>query len=369
MLSFIFGEYAANADPRTFTHRRSDDNTVRSDIARLYTAHLVTAIESSEGVRLNEGLLKAITGHDKITSRQLYEKEQERHLDAKIFFASNHEPIIKDTTHGMLRRIIKIPFNVQIPPHKRDDQIEEKLKAEAPGIFNWLLDGLRAWHANGRKIKLSPAITTATNAFKKSIDEWRDFFTDDIEITGRTEDTILKNTLFEIGKQWYSDIYGEYPAIKSQTGFNKICQEHGVKKDGRQAGTGKAIWIGVRHITPLEREARAKKREEDQKEDNHNKKNQASRIAQLIKDGKNAQEIINLYMQNCEDVRICEPHPITPLDQNSRKDLLDKPHRSSQPHTYDVKTANGFQCGSKCGSKEQTACSMSPDKCGYGVRY
>lgn len=321
VLSHIWGEYALNADPRTFMFRRADDTSVRSDVARLYGAHLVTAMESGEGVRLNEGLLKAITGHDKITSRELYEKEQERYLEAKVFFATNHEPTIKDASHGMLRRILKIPFSIQIPAEKRDDQIEKKLIAESPGILNWILDGLRAWKDNSRKLKLSAAITDATSAFRNSIDEYREFFETDVEITNSTTDIVQKKNLFERFQEWYSDKHGEYPSIK-QKQFNRVCEAHKISRSKRtELGY---CWIGIRIRSRLE----------------------------------------IVHMHNVK-MNLDEPHPVNSPISTLTRSLLGNVHGSSFLHPVDV---NGYMCGSICGPNERQNCASNPSKCGRGVR-
>jgi phage/plasmid-associated DNA primase len=364
--------------------RRTDDNSVRSDIARLYSSHMVTAIESSEGGRLNEGLLKAITGHDKITSRELYEKEQERYLEAKIFFATNHEPVIKDSTHGMLRRLIKIPFAVQIPIDKRDDQIETRLIAEASGILNWLLDGLRAWNENGKKIKLSKVITDSTAAFRNTIDENREFFNDDVEITGAVSDTISKRDLFQYYEQWYNDKHGEYPSIKLQA-FNKICQEHNITRDLRTK-TG-WIWIGVKHLTYDYKEKVRKEKEEREQEQEQKRKLTIDEIAHAVLNKKGVgeiDEIFNVHIQKGERVNPDEPHLVKYQNVFSIRGLGDKVHQGSPVHPVDVNTSNvhmqkgepnnhkepsspGFVCSSSCGPAERSNCKSNPALCGRGI--
>ncbi len=358
VLAFIGGEYAKSADYRTFMYRRTekDGSSHSSDIVRLFGANLIIAEEGSEGGRLNEALLKQITGHGKVTSRGAYEKEEiSDFLEGKVFFLTNHKPIITDNTHAMLRRIIEIPFSIQIPPHKRDDRIEERLKSEAPGIFNWLVMGLRAWHDNGRKIKLSKKITDATNEFRDAIDEFREFFTDDIEITGRIDDTISKKDLHQYAIQWYNDKFGEYPAIKLKE-FNKLCGDHGIKNHKR-VSTG-WIWIGVKHISPLEREAHAKKREELKRKD------LAELIAQMVKDGKEVPEFEEI-MENNAKMNFNEPDLYSyPLEIKLQK-RAGMVHCGSFLHNKGV---NGFECTSSCGESERSKCISDPSKCGRGIR-
>ena len=71
----MLGSYAANAQPETImlqSRLGSSGGGANSDIARLKSARFVSCEEPTEGVRLNEGLLKQLTGGGKITCRFLY---------------------------------------------------------------------------------------------------------------------------------------------------------------------------------------------------------------------------------------------------------------------------------------------------------
>jgi putative DNA primase/helicase len=54
-----------------------------------------------------------------------------------------------------------IPFTTRIPEEKQDKYLERKLKDEASGILNWLLEGARWWAAEG--LNTPPVITSATD--------------------------------------------------------------------------------------------------------------------------------------------------------------------------------------------------------------
>lgn len=81
-----------------------------TDNSRLKGARLVTSVEPNEGMRLNEGLLKQLTGDDMITARKLYGDEFEYRPEFKLWVATNHKPTIRGTDVGIWRRIHIIPF-------------------------------------------------------------------------------------------------------------------------------------------------------------------------------------------------------------------------------------------------------------------
>ena len=127
-ISDMLGGYASNAQPETIMMKKWGDTGASSDIARRKSARFVTSEEPTEGVRLNEGLLKQLTGGSKITCRFLYADEFEYLPEFKIWVATNHKPIIRGMDLGIWRRIKLIPFEVNIPKNKVDKNLKYRLR-------------------------------------------------------------------------------------------------------------------------------------------------------------------------------------------------------------------------------------------------
>ena len=134
------GDYATNIQPETIMVK-GQQGGANSDIARLKGARFVTTVEPNEGSRINEGLLKQLTGGDIVTARHLYGKEFEFEPEFKIWMSTNHKPIIRGRDLGIWRRMHLIPFTVQIPEDKIDKNLKYKLKKELTGILKWVVDG------------------------------------------------------------------------------------------------------------------------------------------------------------------------------------------------------------------------------------
>jgi putative DNA primase/helicase len=109
-------------------------------------------------------LIKKITGNDQMTARFLYGEYFNFMPTFKIFMATNHKPVIKGTDHGIWRRIRLIPFTTRITEDKQDKHLEQKLKTEANGILNWLLEGARRWQKEGLKTPVE--ILSATDDYR-----------------------------------------------------------------------------------------------------------------------------------------------------------------------------------------------------------
>lgn len=164
----IFGDYAANIQPETIMIKRSGGSAINSDIARLKGARLVTSAEPNEGVRINEGLLKQLTGEDVVTARKLYGDEFEFKPEFKLWMSTNHKPIIRGTDIGIWRRIHLIPFTVQIPENKVDKRLKYKLEAELTGIFRWAVDGCLLYQQEG--LKMPRAVLDAVKEYRREMD-------------------------------------------------------------------------------------------------------------------------------------------------------------------------------------------------------
>lgn len=86
----------------------------------------------------------------------------------KLFIAGNHKPIVQGRDNGIWRRIRLVPFDVTIPTAQQDKHLQEKLRAELPGILNWAIKGCLAWQKLG--LAEPPAVSTAVDNYKAEMD-------------------------------------------------------------------------------------------------------------------------------------------------------------------------------------------------------
>ena len=197
IIRYICGDYATNIQPETLM-TRTQQGAANSDIARLKGARFVTSVEPNEGVRLNEGLLKQLTGDDVVTARKLYGDEFEFKPEFKLWMATNHRPVIRGTDTGIWRRIHLIPFTVQIPEEQVDKKLKDKLLCEAEGILCWCVEGMRLYHEEG--LKKPASVCRATEEYRKEKD------------------------LYTVYTKW-CDLYGEFKLTNTQFGL-EITKRH-----------------------------------------------------------------------------------------------------------------------------------------------
>lgn len=195
----VFGDYAANIQPETIMLRNNQSSAINSDIARLKGARLVTSVEPNEGVRINEGLLKQLTGDDTVTARKLYSEEFEFKPEFKLWMATNHKPIIRGTDTGIWRRIHMIPFTVAIPEDKVDKTLTHKLKAEMTAIFKWCIDGCIMWQQEG--LKMPKSVFDSVKEYRREMDIISAFIEDNCVLEG----AVPASTLYAAYVQWSTE--------------------------------------------------------------------------------------------------------------------------------------------------------------------
>ena len=94
--------------------------------------------EVPEGRKLNESLVKNLTGGDQIHARNPYEKPFSFAPTHTLWIYGNHKPVITGMDHGIWRRIYLVPFTVTISEEKKRPQEElwEEFRGEISDVLN-----------------------------------------------------------------------------------------------------------------------------------------------------------------------------------------------------------------------------------------
>jgi putative DNA primase/helicase len=104
-----------------------------------------------------------MTGGDRMTARFMRCDFFDFVPKFKLWIVGNHKPRLDSVDEAMRRRMLLVPFLVQIPPEERNPDLPERLKAEYPAILRWALDGCLEW----QRIGLAPPkiVTDATDEY------------------------------------------------------------------------------------------------------------------------------------------------------------------------------------------------------------
>jgi putative DNA primase/helicase len=212
VLQALLGEYAQSTPSASLLAKERYDG-IPNDIARLRGARVVSAVEIGEGKRLNEELIKRLTGQDTLTARFLHAEFFDFKAEFKLWIACNHLPTIKGTDHAIWRRVKRIPFTVTIPGDEQDKNLPAKLLAELPGILCWAILGCLAWQREG--LCTPPEVIAATSDYRASMDVIGQFIEECCLVSSQVR--VKASALYDAYKKW-CEASGEYAATLKTVG-------------------------------------------------------------------------------------------------------------------------------------------------------
>lgn len=230
----LLGDYALQMPTESLLLKRSE--YIPNDIARLKGARFVSAIESGEGRRLNEPLIKQMTGGDRLSARFLHREWFEFLPEFKIFLATNHKPEIRGGDDAIWRRIRFVPFTVTIPEAEQDKELPRKLLAESSGILKWAVEGCLAWQREG--LGVPDEVRRATASYRDECDQLASFLGEECFIDAGAR--VYASELYEAYKTW---AVGNGEAPLSQRAFGMALAERGFSRT--RGHGGRTVWTGL----------------------------------------------------------------------------------------------------------------------------
>lgn len=243
-IAWMLGDYAMTIKFDTFLvqgKQQSAGSAPTPDLARLPGVRFLRASEPEKGAKLNEALIKEVTGGEPITARHLNKAFFDFLPSFKLTSQGNHRPKITGNDDGIWARVKLVPWAVQIPKPERDRKLPEKLKGEASGIFNRILEGLLDWRTNGL---IEPeAVTEATRKYREASDQLGRFLA---ECTVQEEDGRARSShLFALFQIWSK---ADGAAEWSPVGFSKALEDRGFEKTHSNG----VYWLGLQMTRTVE---------------------------------------------------------------------------------------------------------------------
>lgn len=235
-------DYAKQAAPDMLMSKGNDRHP--TEVADLRGARLVASMETGQGRKLDENLVKQMTGGDIMKARFMRQDFFEFKPEFKLFMSTNHKPTIRGTDYAIWRRIHLIPFDVVFDKDKRDLGLPKKLRAELPGILAWAVRGCLEWQQRG--LERPDSVAHATDQYRAEMDVLAAFLEECCTIQDWTKTTAKE--LYRSYVQWCDD-NGERP--EAQRSFGLRLAERGFRS--RKGGKGARIWEGIGLLLEIER--------------------------------------------------------------------------------------------------------------------
>lgn len=241
------GHYAATVQAKTIMPEegiRESAAAPRPDLCALQGVRLGWVDEPDEGGKIKTATIKSVVAGEPKQVRQLHGRAFTLQPIIKLFLATNHRPNIVETTDGIWRRLLLVPFAAKfykpwmedVPKGATvaDEKFDEKLQREYSGILTWLVQGCMIW----QKEKINPpaSVAAATRAMRADADRLAPFLATHcvLEPSAKEEAGKLFDAYFKFCKA-----AGEEPL--TQTKFGTMLSERGIEKS--KSGTVKRVGI------------------------------------------------------------------------------------------------------------------------------
>jgi len=158
------------------------------DLAELPGKRIVFSTESERGGNMAEGYIKRIVSGETIMARAIYGKPFPFKSTAKIWWAMNDKPNVKDTSNALYRRLKLIPFHRVFKDAEKDIHLIVALCEELPGILNWAMEGLLRLRRQGQ-FSEAAAINAAKDEFRMESNPVAQWLKERTEAGGGTQAT------------------------------------------------------------------------------------------------------------------------------------------------------------------------------------
>jgi putative DNA primase/helicase len=220
----MLGDYGCQAVSELLMAKAGEAHpTERAD---LFGRRFVCTIETDDGKRMAESLMKQLTGGDAVKARRLYQDLFEFTPTWKLFLSANHKPTIRGSDHAVWRRIKLVPFTVTISDAEKDKDLPAKLRAEWPGILAWAVRGCLGWQRYG--LGEPEEVRAATDAYRAEQDTVAGFVNDCCFVHPSAK--AKASSLFEEYVKWSGD------KLMTQTEFGKRFSAHGFERKKGASG-------------------------------------------------------------------------------------------------------------------------------------
>lgn len=232
----MFGGFHAGAKEQTF--RQNESATAATPgLQKLRGARLVTASEFNKNTKIDEALIKQLAGgSDMIESRGLYADEESWKPQFAIWIATNHLPQFNADDDAIWKRVKPIHFPVVFGGDTGRTEIFDigrtLAREEAPGILNWLLEGVKKYREHG--LDEPTALVEGVAAYKQESDQVAQFVNQAIAdgvVETDTDGQVESKLLYAWYVAWCGDQGYRYPYAANRFGMRLSKLGYGATHD------------------------------------------------------------------------------------------------------------------------------------------
>lgn len=236
------GSYAIVIDPSLLMaqdRRRSGG----PEMLRLLGTRIAVGSETGENQKLDESVMKRLSGGDSLEARNLYKPPVEWVPSHQILYVTNHLPKVHGDDPAVWRRIRVIPFDVVIPDEKKDVTLKDRLILDADAILSWAIEGYFDYRDGG--MRAPESVTRATSDYQQKSDVMSRFVSDECLVSPAA--TATTRELFSAWERWSRT--DEDARLMSEKAFSTELKRLGYTSKRTARGN---LWQGIAPLVSTE---------------------------------------------------------------------------------------------------------------------
>jgi P4 family phage/plasmid primase-like protien len=254
LMSATLGEYKGTVPITLVTDARGKIGGTSDEVLKLKGVRYAVMQEPSKGVKLNEGIMKELTGGDPLQARGLYSESEIFEPQFSLVVCTNNLFDIESNDDGTWRRIRKCDFkskfidegesyNDDTPyVYPKDKSLKDKFPTFAPVFASLLVQ--RAFETGGVVIDCE-TVMQASDKYRNGQDHIKAFINEMIIRTNDPKNEIGKRGLIQSFTAWFKEFHSSRKIPKSDEIYEAMNKKFGNTKDK---------WCGVKFVEPEDEE-------------------------------------------------------------------------------------------------------------------
>jgi putative DNA primase/helicase len=237
LMGACMGEYKATVPITLITAKRNTIGSTSSEVVQLKGVRYAVMQEPSKGDRLNEGIMKEITGGDPLQGRALFKDSITFIPQFKLVVCTNTLLDVNSNDEGTWRRLCVCEFKSKFCTKEDfddereyqfelDKKLGEKYVQWCPIFMSILVEKA---YASGGLVKICDAVKASSSSYRNTQDYYSEFVSDKVKKT--TGGKIKETSLYEVFKTWFQLHHGKN-VPKGRDLFEFMNKKFGRKQRG-----------------------------------------------------------------------------------------------------------------------------------------
>jgi len=252
LMSVTLGEYKGTVPITLVTDVRGKIGGTSDEVLKLKGVRYAVMQEPTKGVKLNEGIMKELTGGDPLQARGLYSESEIFEPQFSLVVCTNNLFDIESNDDGTWRRIRKCDFKAKFIDdgeqhsddtpftYVKDKNLKDKLPSFAPVFASLLVK--RAFETGGI-VEDCETVMEASNKYRNGQDHITAYIQEMVQLTHNPKDVIGKQGLMLSFKAWFQESQGSRKVPKGEELYEIMNKRFPFVKNK---------WQGVKFYEPEE---------------------------------------------------------------------------------------------------------------------